>query len=69
MSRVRDAVIRYGDEFGNVDDVLIFGLAQDEDTVNRYVSLVNDAIQKKTRIDRDFIAQKMDISVPEDADI
>ena len=69
MSRVRDAVIRYGDEFGNVDDVLIFGLAQDEDTVNRYVSLINDAIQKKTRIDRDFIAQKMDISVPEDADI
>ena len=69
MSRVRDAVIRYGDEFGNVDDVLIFGLAQDEDTVNRYVSLVNDAIQKKTRIDTDFIAQKMDISVPEDADI
>lgn len=69
MSRVRDAVIRYGDEFGNVDDVLIFGLAEDEDTVNRYVSLVNDAIQKKTRIDPDFIAQKMDISVPEDADI
>lgn len=69
MSKVRDAVIRYGDEFGNVDDVLIFGLAEDEDTVNRYVSLVNDAISRKTRIDRDFIAQKMDISVPEDADI
>lgn len=69
MSKVRDAVIRYGDEFGNVDDVLIFGLAEDEDTVNRYVSLVNDAINRKTRIDRDFIAQKIDISVPEDADI
>ena len=69
MSKVRDAVIRYGDEFGNVDDVLIFGLAEDEDTVNRYVSLINDAINRKTRIDRDFIAQKMDISVPEDADI
>ena len=69
MSKVRDAVIRYGDEFGNVDDVLIFGLAEDEDTVNRYVSLLNDAINRKTRIDRDFIAQKIDISVPEDADI
>ena len=69
MSKVRDAVIRYGDEFGNVDDVLIFGLAEDEDTVNRYVSLINDAINRKTRIDRDFIAQKIDISVPEDADI
>ncbi len=69
MNKVRDAVIRYGDEFGNVDDVLIFGLAEDEDTVNRYVSLVNDAINRKTRIDRDFIAQKIDISVPEDADI
>jgi len=69
LSKVRDAVIRYGDEFGNVDDVLIFGLAEDEDTVNRYVSLLNDAINRKTRIDRDFIAQKIDISVPEDADI
>tara|TARA_R100001509_G_C4709345_1_gene162763 strand:+ start:134 stop:343 length:210 start_codon:yes stop_codon:yes gene_type:complete len=69
LNKVRDAVIRYGDEFGNVDDVLIFGLAEDEDTVNRYVSLVNDAINRKTRIDRDFIAQKIDISVPEDADI
>ena len=69
MSKIRDAVIRYGDEFGNVDDVLIFGLAEDKDTVSRYVSLINDAINRKTRIDRDFIAQKMDISVPEDVDI
>lgn len=69
MSKIRDAVIRYGDEFGNVDDVLIFGLTEDDDTANRYISLVNDAIRKKTRIDRDFIAQKMDISVPDDVTI
>ncbi len=69
MSKIRDAVIRYGDEFGNVDDVLIFGLTEDDDTANRYVSLINDAVRKKTRIDRDFIAQKMDISVPDDVTI
>tara|TARA_R100000406_G_C3062266_1_gene111725 strand:- start:94 stop:303 length:210 start_codon:yes stop_codon:yes gene_type:complete len=69
LSKIRDAVIRYGDEFGNVDDVLIFGLTEDDDTANRYVSLINDAVRKKTRIDRDFIAQKMDISVPDDVTI
>ncbi len=66
MSDIQKAVIRYSDQFGFIEDVLIFGLSEDKDTTQRYVKILDDAIKTKKRLDVDFIIQKMDLEVPDD---
>ncbi len=62
-----NAVQRYFNEFGTIEDVCFLTLSEEQPTRGQFISMVNRAIKFKERITEEQINSELFPALPEDA--
>ena len=65
---MNDAVNRYLDHFGNVDNLQLLNLSEGRETRGMFISLIDKAILFDTLLEYDVIKTELYPDIPDDAD-